>query len=165
MNKPFHLCERSGRYLSLRPLSPQDIIDKAKELVSFTFRRGEPALENPSLVRDFLRLTLGECERETFAVVFLDNRHRVLSVEHMFQGTIDACSVHPREVVKAALAHNAAAVILAHNHPSGVSEPSSADQAITQRLVDALRLVDVRVLDHFVVGEGEPVSFAERGLL
>jgi len=112
-----------------------------------------------------VRLHLAKREREVFAVMFLDNRHRLLAYEELFFGTIDGASVHPREVVKAALAHNAAAVILSHNHPSGVAEPSQADQRITQRLKDALGLVDVRVLDHLIVGEGEPVSFAERGLL
>ena len=97
--------------------------------------------------------------------MFLDNRHRVLQVEEMFQGTIDGASVHPRVVVQRALEVNAAAVVLFHNHPSGVAEPSHADQAITRRLSDALALVDVRVLDHFVVAAGESVSFAESGLL
>ena len=100
-----------------------------------------------------------------FACLFLDNRHRVIKYEELFRGTIDGASVHPREVVKRALHHNSAAVILAHNHPSGVAEPSLADEAITRRLKDALSLVDVRVLDHFVVAAGESVSFAERGLL
>jgi len=102
---------------------------------------------------------------EVFAVLFLDNRHRVLAFEELFRGTIDGASVHPREVVRRALHYNAAALILAHNHPSGVSEPSSADRRITERLQAALALIDVRVLDHIVVGHGEFTSFAERGLL
>ncbi|MGD9730251.1 MAG: DNA repair protein RadC [Nitrospiraceae bacterium] len=165
MSQAFRLNERTGRYLPLRPLSAQDIITKAKELVSKALRQPGAALENPSAVMDYLRLSLGECEREIFAVVFLDTRHRVLATEHLFFGTIDACTVHPREVVKAALSHNAAAAILAHNHPSGLAEPSQADQAITRRVAEALKLVDIRLLDHFVVGDGEPVSFAERGLI
>ncbi|VAW93941.1 UPF0758 family protein, partial [hydrothermal vent metagenome] len=96
---------------------------------------------------------------------FLDTRHRVIEFEELFRGTIDGASVHPREVLRRALAHNAAAVILAHNHPSGIAEPSRADRHITERLTDALALVDVRVLDHLVVGDGEVVSFAERGWL
>ena len=100
-----------------------------------------------------------------FACLFLDNRHRLIRFEELFRGTIDGASVHPREVVRQALAHNAAALILAHNHPSGVAEPSGADRQITRRLVDALALVDVRVLDHLVVGRGEAFSFAEQGLL
>jgi DNA repair protein RadC len=95
----------------------------------------------------------------------MDNRHRVICFEEMFRGTIDGASVHPREIVKQALAHNAAAVILAHNHPSGVAEPSHADKALTQRLKEALSLVDIRVLDHFIVGDGQSLSFAESGLI
>ena len=100
-----------------------------------------------------------------FACLYLDNRHRVIAFEELFHGTIDGTSVHPREVVRAALKHNAAALIFAHNHPSGVAEPSDADRRLTRRLQDALGLVDIRTLDHFVVGDGEVVSFAERGWL
>jgi len=100
---------------------------------------------------------------EVFACLFLDNRHRVIACEEMFRGTIDGASVHPREVVRSCIKHNAAAVIFAHNHPSGVSEPSAADRAITQRLKEALELIDVRVLDHFVIGSGTPTSLAQRG--
>lgn len=102
---------------------------------------------------------------EVFACLFLDNRHRIISFDELFRGTIDAATVHPREVVKLALDRRAAAVILAHNHPSGVAEASAADKALTQRLKDALGLIDVRVLDHFIIGDGEVFSFAERGLL
>ena len=102
---------------------------------------------------------------EVFACLYLDNRHRVLHFEELFRGTIDGASVHPREVVKAALHRNAAAVILAHNHPSGVAEPSAADRQITERLKSALQLVEIRVLDHLVVGDQDCVSFAERGWL
>lgn len=124
----------------------------------------EASLSSPRASAEFLRAWLRRYPYEVFACVFLDNRHRVIACEEMFRGTIDGASVHPREVVRRALAHNAAALILAHNHPSGVAEPSQADIAITRRLVDALALVDVRVLDHFVVGDGEPLSLAERGL-
>jgi DNA repair protein RadC len=117
------------------------------------------------LVRDYLNLRLKGMEYEVFAVVLLNNKHVPIKYLELFRGTIDGASVHPREVVKEALAANAAAVILAHNHPSGCSEPSMADQRITQRLREALALVDVRVLDHLIVGSGEAVSFAERGLL
>ncbi|MEF1289125.1 JAB domain-containing protein [Vibrio sp. M260118] len=106
---------------------------------------------------------LKDKQREEFFVLFLDNQHRVISGEPLFQGTIDSASVYPREVVKRALEHNSAALILAHNHPSGVAEPSQSDRRITRRISDALALVDIRVLDHFVVGDGEIVSFAERG--
>jgi DNA repair protein RadC len=120
---------------------------------------------SPEDTRRFLRLQLAEREAEVFCVLFLTNRHRVIAFEEMFQGTIDGATVHPREVVKAALRHNSAAVILAHNHPSGVAEPSRADEAITRRLKDALALVDVRVLDHLIVGGSEITSLAERGLV
>jgi DNA repair protein RadC len=106
---------------------------------------------------------LRDRQREAFYILFLDNQHRVIQDEILFEGTIDAASVYPREVVKRALHHNAAALILAHNHPSGVAEPSQSDIRITSRISDALALVDIRVLDHFVVGDGEIVSFAERG--
>jgi len=123
-----------------------------------------PALANPRATREFLRARLRDRDREVFCCLFLDNRHRVICFDEVFRGTIDG-SVHPREVVKLALARNAAAVILAHNHPSGVAEPSQADELITGRLREALALVDIRVLDHIVVGDGACVSFAERGLL
>jgi DNA repair protein RadC len=127
--------------------------------------RRQPVLQNPRAVRDYLSVHYAGQEREIFGVMFLDNRHRLIGLEEMFAGTIDGASVHPREVVKAALRHNAAAVILAHNHPSGVAEPSQADELITTRLRDALALVDIRVLDHLVVGGNVVTSMAERGLL
>ena len=124
-----------------------------------------PALANPRATREFLRARLRDRDHVVgFCCLFLDNRHRVISFDEVFRGTIDGASVHPREVVKLALARNAAAVILAHNHPSGVAEPSQADELITGRLREALALVDIRVLD-LVVGDGACVSFAERGLL
>ncbi|HWJ05484.1 MAG TPA: DNA repair protein RadC [Steroidobacteraceae bacterium] len=124
-----------------------------------------PPLANPRATREFLRARLRDRDHEVFCCLFLDNRHRVIAFDEVFRGTIDGASVHPRDVVKLALARNAAAVILAHNHPSGVAEPSQADEMITGRLRDALALVDIRVLDHIVVGDGACVSFAERGLL
>ncbi len=124
-----------------------------------------PALGNPRATREFLRMRLRDLPHEVFAIVYLDNRHRVIGFEELFRGTIDGASVHPREVVKHALAKNAAAVILTHNHPSGLAEPSQADELITRRLKEALALVDIRVLDHLVVGDAVCESFAERGLL
>ena len=123
------------------------------------------ALGGPGDTRRYLSARLRGQRREVFACLFLDNRHRVIRFEELFFGTVDGATVHPREVVRQALACNAAAVILAHNHPSGVAEPSRADTALTQRLRDALALVDIRVLDHLVVGDGEAVSMAERGLM
>jgi len=123
----------------------------------------DSALESPQAVRDYLKARLRHEPHEVFACLFLDSRHRVLAFETLFQGSIDGASVYPRQVVKRALAHNAAALILTHNHPSGVAEPSQADRSLTRRLQDALALVDVRVLDHFIVGDGEPLSMAEQG--
>ena len=123
------------------------------------------ALRDPRDARRFLTAQLRDLDHEAFAALFLDSQHRVLAFEVLARGTIDAASVYPREVVKKALRHQSAALILAHNHPSGVAEPSAADRSLTTRLKDALALIDVRVLDHFVVGDCEPVSFAERGWL
>ncbi|KXJ31082.1 RadC family protein [Pseudomonas sp. HUK17] len=121
----------------------------------------DSALESPQQVRDYLKARLRHEPHEIFGCLFLDTRHRVLAFEALFHGTIDGASVYPRQVVKRALAHNAAAVILTHNHPSGIAEPSQADRLLTTRLKDALTLVDVRVLDHFIVGDGEPLSMAD----
>jgi DNA repair protein RadC len=125
----------------------------------------QPSLGNPRDSGNYLRAQLRHLPYEVFACLYLDNRHRVLAFEELFRGTVDGASVHPREVVRACLQHNACAVIFAHNHPSGVAEPSAADRAITHELRDALQLVGVRVLDHLVIGHGEPVSMAARGLL
>jgi DNA repair protein RadC len=127
--------------------------------------RTRSALTSPQSVRDYLRLALGSREHEVFIVLFLDAQHRVLSSEELFRGTLTQTSVYPREVVKAALKANAAAVIFAHNHPSGVAEPSQADELLTRQLKEALSMVDVKVLDHFIVAGRATLSFAERGLL
>lgn len=124
-----------------------------------------PVFDSPQRVKDYLGLHLGSRPNEVFAVLFLDAQHRLLRMEEMFQGSLTQTSVYPREVLKRALALNAGAVVLAHNHPSGVAEPSRADEYLTQTLKAALALVDVRVLDHLVVGQGQVVSMAERGLL
>ncbi|MBI5270638.1 MAG: DNA repair protein RadC [Burkholderiales bacterium] len=127
--------------------------------------RHAPAFDSPAKVKDFVGLQLGQLGHEVFAVMFLDAQHRLIEWRELFQGTLTQTSVYPREVVRHALALNAGAVILAHNHPSGLAEPSRADEYLTQSLKAALQLVDVRVLDHLVVGTGHVVSFAERGLL
>lgn len=142
----------------------QAVLEMSRRHLMVSLQRGE-GLTSPDLTRQFLLSSLRDSQQEQFACLFLDSQHRVICFETLFFGTIDAACVYPREVVKRCLGHNAAAVILAHNHPSGVAEPSQADQRITERLVAALSLVDIRVLDHFVVGDGELVSFAERGLL
>lgn len=142
----------------------QAALEMARRHLGERLERGQP-LTSPGHSAEFLRARIGHHPYEVFAVLFLDNRHRVLAFEEMFRGTIDGASVHPREVVRRALALNAAAVILSHNHPSGVLEPSEADCRITQRLREALALIDVRVLDHLVVGDSGYCSLAERGLL
>ncbi|UXI68253.1 RadC family protein [Tahibacter amnicola] len=140
------------------------IIELARRASESALCRGT-GLRNPGDSAQFLEERLAGYPYEVFAAIFLDNRHRVLAFEEMFRGTIDSASVHPREVVRACIRHNAAAVIFAHNHPSGVPEPSEADRAITAELTRAMSLIGVRVLDHFVVGAGCSVSLAERGML
>ena len=128
-------------------------------------RRDGGPLTSPAHTRRYIEARLRGYRNEVFACLFLDNRHRIIAFEELFRGTLDGTSVYPRVVVRRALGHNAAALVCMHNHPSGVAEPSPADRAITKRLAEALALVDVRLIDHFVVGDGECVSFAERGLL
>ncbi len=127
--------------------------------------RSRSALTSPQAVRDYLRLVLGARQHEVFIVLFLDAQHRVISADELFRGTLTQTSVYPREIVKAALKANAAAVIFAHNHPSGVAEPSQADELLTRQLKESLAMVDVKVLDHFIVAGRATLSFAERGLL
>ncbi|KTT59290.1 hypothetical protein SB8_05315 [Pseudomonas oryzihabitans] len=142
----------------------QAVLEMGRRHLAEGLRR-DSALESPQQVRDYLKARLRHEPHEIFGCLFLDTRHRVLAFEALFHGTIDGASVYPRQVVKRALAHNAAAVILTHNHPSGVAEPSQADRLLTTRLKEALGFVDVRVLDHFIVGDGEPLSMAEYGWL
>jgi len=141
----------------------QAVLEMARRYLFENLQRGD-SLSSPQDTRHYLTSQLRDYPHEVFAVLFLDQRHRVICFEELFRGTIDGASVYPREVVKKALQHNAAALIFAHNHPSGVAEPSQSDERITRRLIDALSLVDIRVLDHFVIGD-EVVSFAERGLI
>lgn len=142
----------------------QAVLEMSRRALRESFNRGV-TLSTPQSVRDYLRLKLQGRAHEVFVAVFLDAQNRVLSVEELFRGTLTQTSVFPREIVKRALHHNAAAIIFAHNHPSGVSEPSRADEALTQTLKHTLALVDVKVLDHFVIGADSAMSFAERGLL
>ncbi|WP_026154744.1 RadC family protein [Thiolinea disciformis] len=141
----------------------QAVLEMSRRYLRERLKRGD-VLSDPDAVRLYLLAKLRDQPAEVFACVFLDNRHRVIAFEELFFGTIDSASIYPREVVRRVMKHNAAAVIFAHNHPSGVAEPSQADERITQKLKDALALLDVRVLDHFVIGD-QVVSFAERGLL
>ncbi len=142
----------------------QAVLEMSRRALRQTLDRGT-ALSSPQAVRDYLRLKLQGRPHEVFVAVFLDAQNRVLAVEELFRGTLTQTSVFPREIVKRALHFNAAAIIFAHNHPSGVAEPSRADEALTQTLKHTLALVDVKVLDHFVVGGDAAMSFAERGLL
>jgi DNA repair protein RadC len=136
----------------------------SRRQLSETLRAG-PVLSSPRATREFLSARLRDLEHEVFCCLYIDKRHRLIQFEELFRGTIDGASVHPREIVKLALKRNAAAVIVAHNHPSGVAEPSQADQLITLRVKEALALVDIRLLDHIIVGDGACVSMAERGLV
>lgn len=158
------LNEESGNYHADGLVPPSAVIATAKDILAAQVRHTD-VLSNPKVVADYLVTQLAELEYELFAIIHLDIRHRLITYEEMFRGTLDGASVHSREVVKAALAHNAAAVILTHNHPSGDPSTSEADKRITKRLKEALALVDIRVLDHIVVAGAATVSFAERGLL
>lgn len=142
----------------------QAALELGRRYLECRLRRGA-ALASPADTRRFLAARLRAHEHEVFACLFLDNRHRLIDFEELFHGTVNGASVHPREIAKRALHHNAAAIIVAHNHPSGVAEPSQADRDITGRIRQAMTLIDVRLMDHFVVGDGEIVSFAERGWL
>lgn len=154
-----------GSISTVVPQTDDWIIKQAIALLEQrVFKRG-PCMDRPQAVKDYLRLKLVAEPNEVFAIVFMNVSHEVLAYEPMFRGTIDSSKVYPRVVVQRALELNAAAAVLAHQHPSGSTEPSSADRNITQRLKAALALIDVRVLDHIIVGQGEPYSFAESGLL
>ncbi|MGY8820250.1 MAG: RadC family protein [Pseudomonadales bacterium] len=153
--------DAKGRYL---PASAEHILSVARQVIDQKYQRGA-LFDAPDAVKDYLSTKLVGFEHEVFAALLLDSKHRLLKYVELFRGTIDQASVYPREVVKEALRANAAAVIFAHNHPSGNPEPSQADKVLTQRLKEALALVEVRTLDHIVVGGEATVSFAEQGLL
>jgi DNA repair protein RadC len=153
--------DSKGEY---RLATSEEVLNAARQVIGRRVRRGT-SMSSPQLVRDFLRTKLAELPHEVFVALLLDAQNRLVQYLELFRGTLAQTSVYPREVVKAALAHNAAAMILAHNHPSGVAEPSRADELLTQTLKQALALVDVRVLDHFIVAGADTLSFAERGLL
>jgi DNA repair protein RadC len=172
---------RSGGLRNLLTMSPSDLgdyrgiglakfvefqaaLELGRRYITERLQRGS-ALESPLQTRQLLALQLRDRPYEVFCALFLDNQHRMLKFSELFRGTLNSASVHPREVVVEALKHNAAALIIAHNHPSGIAEPSTADRQITSKLRDALGLVDIRLLDHFIVGDGEMASFAERGWL
>ncbi|WP_394560502.1 DNA repair protein RadC [Aquipseudomonas alcaligenes] len=156
--------ETTGTYLVESPVTETDILLMARQLATLRLRRGR-ALTSPKDVFSHLQALLADYEHEVFALLMLDSRHRVVAFEEVFRGTLDGASVYPREVVKIALEHNAAAMILVHNHPSGDPEPSQSDRTLTTKLQDALNLVGVRTLDHIVVGHEGCVSLAEQGYL
>lgn len=176
-----HLLQEFGGLRNLMTLSPRQLcnirglgtakyaqlqaaLEMARRVMDEPLRQGDP-LRSPADTRRFFASRLGTYPHEVFAGLFLDNQHRVIRYRELFRGTLDGAAVYPREVARQALEYNAAAVIFAHNHPSGVAEPSQADIALTRRLSDALRLLDIRVLDHVVIGHGEVTSLAERGLV
>ena len=150
-----------GRYLMA---TADQILEAARQVIDQKIRRGA-SFTSPSEVKDYLKAKLSGYEREVFAVMLMDSKHCLIEYVELFQGTIDQAAVYPREVVKLAIQHNAAAMIISHNHPSGNPDPSRADEMLTKRLQDALALVDVRVLDHIIVAGNDTASFAERGLI
>jgi DNA repair protein RadC len=154
------LNEETGSYLT-----DEEVIKLAVSILQHRFGLKRTSLNSPQTVREYLKLSLTDIPHEVFCCAFLDAQNRVIAFEELFRGTLTQTSVYPREVVKRALHHNAAAIIFAHNHPSGVAEPSRSDEHLTQALKAALALVDTKVLDHFVIGSGTAMSFAERGLL
>lgn len=158
--------EEAAKYEVNKDRAAEDaIIARALEILEKRMFNAGPSICSPEAAADYVNIKLKGSEREVFAVVFLSTAHTVIEYEELFLGTINAASVYPREVVKAVLRHNAAAVILVHNHPSGNAEPSAADKALTKRLSDALELIDVKVLDHLIVNAGNPYSFAAHGLI
>jgi DNA repair protein RadC len=161
---PGHSAVDLARDVLKRFAELQAAIEIGRRQLTESLKAG-PSLASPSATCDFLTAKLRDLEHEVFCCLYLDKRHRLIEFQEVFRGTIDGASVHPREIVKLALQRNSAAVIVAHNHPSGIAEPSQADELITQRVKEALALVDIRLLDHIIVGDGVSVSFAERGLL
>jgi DNA repair protein RadC len=152
--------------MTIAPYTPEDLalINEAKERISKYFV-GRCTMTSPQVAKDYFTILYSHHEREVFVVAYLNSQHEILEHEELFTGTIDGSAVYPREIAKAALLKNASAVILCHNHPSGKVNPSSADRRITERIVAALKLLDIRVIDHLIVGGGEDYSFAEAGLL
>jgi len=159
----FIASDQTGEYITTRPVNADDILAMAKRLIQRKYQRGR-VISKPEDAAEFLPFKLAEQEYESFWVMFLNNKHRVLAFEEMFRGTVDQSSVYPREVVKRSLQLNAVALIFAHNHPSGNTEPSQSDISITDKLKQALQLVDIKVLDHFIVAGDSTLSMTEKGL-
>ncbi len=160
----FSVNETTGKYKSRRPLTEEQILKASYAIIKNRVKSGF-VMNNIAVTGAYLREAMADYEHEVFACLFLDNRHRLIKFEEMFRGTIDSASVHPREVVKRALQLNAAAIVLAHNHPSGDATPSQADKCVTSKIQEALSLIDIRLLDHFIIGVAKPFSFAEKGLI
>ena len=162
----FIVSERDGVYYTKDDfITENEIIRSAKVLLKKRLTNNNSVLTSPDAVKDFLMLEYSSREYESFVVLFLTNQHKLIKAVEMFVGTIDGASVYPREILKTALQLNAAAVILSHNHPSGITEPSQADKTITTKVKNSLSLIDIRVLDHIIIGGVDSFSFAERGLL
>nr|WP_104422762.1 DNA repair protein RadC [Methylobacter tundripaludum] len=161
---PHFVCDERGKYRASKPLTDKQIIKAAKSILDNSFSPGT-LLVNPGDAKTWLQVHYQDMEHEVFVCVFLDTRNRVISHEVLFRGTIDGASVYPREVVKRALQLNAGAVIFAHNHPSGATEPSPADEKITRLLKESLGLLDIRALDHFILGKKSVFSFSEHNLI
>ena len=163
MKHGFIACQTTGYYATERPVNQDDILNMAKQLIQRKYQRGR-LIDSPNRAAEYLPIKLAHLEQETFWALFLDNSHRILAFEQLFTGTLNQAAVYPREVVKRALQLNAAALIFAHNHPSGESQPSRSDIEITQKLKTALALLDIVVLDHFIVAGDTATSMADLGL-
>jgi len=161
---PHFIADNNGKYKATRALTEKQIFSAAKAILKKQFIKGQ-SITNPNMVKKHLMLQYANYEHEVFICIFLDNQHRIIKEVEMFRGTIDGASVYPREVVKKALELNAAAVIFSHNHPSGIPDPSQADKNITEKLQSALGLIEIRVLDHFIIGGVCLYSFSEHGLI
>ena len=158
----FKCTEKEGYYTTTQDVSEQDILSFAQSIIESKFKRGA-AITSPKDSAEYFKAKIGNLEHEVFAAIFLDTKHQIIAFEDLFQGTIDQASVYPREVAKRALHHNAAAIIFSHNHPSGNTEPSQSDIALTERLVSAMQLLGIKALDHIIVAGNESVSLAEKG--
>jgi DNA repair protein RadC len=164
MSKTILYTNDENAATGIREASFEEILDAARHALSLRVRKGT-GFTSPRVTADYLRVRLAQLDHEVFCVIYLTKRHQFIACEDLFRGTIDAASVYPREVLIQALRHNAAAVIFAHNHPSGVAQPSQADVEMTKQLKAALALIDIKVLDHLIIAGGDTVSFAERGLI
>ena len=163
-NNIFKCTEQSGYYTVAHPVSEQQIIDFAKSIISNRFHHGKP-ITSPSEANEFLQSKLATRQREIFGVIFLSNKNEIIAYEELFKGTIDQTAVYPREILKRTLFHNASAVVLSHNHPSGHPQPSQSDISITKKIKEALDLIDVRTLDHIIVAGNNSQSLAELGYI